>query len=131
VTIILDSNFLFIPLKFGVDIFEEFKRLFSKYVKCYVPRTVLNELFRLRKGAKPSFLKEIDFAEKIAENCEILENSLKPGESVDESIIEIAKKMKCIVATNDSNLRKKVKESGLSVVYLRQGAYLEVEGYIE
>lgn len=131
ITIILDSNFLFIPFKFGVDIFEEFKRLFSKNVKCFVPRTVLNELIRLRKGAKPSFIKEIDFAEKIAENCDILENSLEPGETVDDSLVRIAKKMKYFVATNDSNLRKKVKESGLSVIYLRQGAFLEVDGFYE
>ena len=131
VTIIVDSNFLFIPLKFGVDIFEEFKRLISKNVSCLVPRTVLNELDRLREGAKSSLIKEIDFAEKIAENCNVLENSLEPGETVDESLVRIAKKMKCIIATNDAELRKKAKKSSVSVIYLRQGAFLEVEGYIE
>jgi rRNA-processing protein FCF1 len=126
--VLLDSNFLFIPLKFGVDIFEELRRLLGENTKCLVTRPVLEELDLLRLGAKPSFLKEISFARKIAEKCDVFEDSLKPGETVDQSLVRLASEQGFNVATNDAKLRKALKKEGVSVVFLRQRAFLEVDG---
>ena len=63
ITIIIDSNFLFVPLQFGVDIFEELRRLLGGSIRCVVPSTVLEELQLLRRDSKPSVKKQIDFAE--------------------------------------------------------------------
>ena len=64
--VILDSNFLFVPLRFGVDIFGELERLLGPSVVCLVPAAVLAELEVLRDGASPSLLREIDFALELA-----------------------------------------------------------------
>ena len=60
--VILDSNFLFVPLRFGVDIFGELEGLLGPSVVFLVPDAVLAELELLREGASPSLLREIDFA---------------------------------------------------------------------
>ena len=130
ITVLLDSNFLFIPLKFGVDIFEELKRLLGNNIKCLVTRPVLEELDLLRLGAKPGFLKEIDFARKMAEKCEVFEDSLRTGETVDHSLVRVAIEEGFNVATNDAELRKALKKEGVSVVFLRQRAFLDVDGVI-
>lgn len=130
VAVLLDSNFLFIPLRFGVDIFEELRGLLGEKIKCLVTRPVLEELDLLRLGAKPGFLKEIDFARKMAEKCDVFEDSLGIGETVDQSLVRVAIEQGFYVATNDAELRKALKKKGVSVIFLRQRAFLEVDGII-
>ena len=128
VAVLLDTNFLFIPFRFGVDIFEEIRQCLGDNVKCLVTRPVLNELDLLRRGAKPGFLKEIDFAMKMAEKCDVFEDSMRAGETVDQSLVRVAFEQEFYVATNDAVLRKALKNDGVSVVFLRQRAFLEVDG---
>jgi rRNA-processing protein FCF1 len=128
VAVLLDTNFLFIPFRFGVDIFEEIRQNLGENVKCLVTRPVLEELDLLRRGAKPGFLKEIDFARKIAEKCDLFEDSLRDGETVDQALVRVAFEQKFYVATNDAELRKALKKDGVSVVFLRQRSFLEVDG---
>jgi rRNA-processing protein FCF1 len=130
ITVLLDSNFLFVPFRFGVDIFEEMERLFSSNVRCLVSRLVLDELVSLKRGAKPGFLREINFAVKMAERCEIFEDMLRLGETVDQSLVRVAREKGFYVATNDAELRKALRNEGVSVVFLRQKTYLEVDGVI-
>jgi rRNA-processing protein FCF1 len=113
-----------------VDIFEEMERLFSSNVRCLVSRLVLEELKSLKRGAKPGFLREISFALKMAERCEIYEDSLRLGETVDQSLVRVAREQKFYVATNDAELRKVLRNEGVSAVFLRQKAFLEIDGVI-
>lgn len=130
VTVILDSNFLFIPLKFGVDIFEELQRLLGGLVRCVVPSPIIEELRLLRRQARPSLRREIDFALALAERCEKEEERVNPGETVDDALVRLAMRWRCPVATNDAELRRRLREEEISVIYLRQRAYLEVEGVV-
>jgi rRNA-processing protein FCF1 len=129
--VILDSNFLFVPLRFGVDIFSEVERLLGPSVVCLVPAAVLAELEVLRDGASPSLLREIDFALELAGRCRVLEGDRLAGESVDDLILRLAVGGGFLVATNDGELRGRLRGVGVAVVFLRQRAYLEVEGYVE
>ncbi|RLI07148.1 nucleotide-binding protein, partial [Candidatus Bathyarchaeota archaeon] len=129
-TVILDSNFLFIPLRFGVDIFEELQRLVGGLVRCVVPSPVVEEMRRLRRDAKPSLRKEINFALTLAERCEKVEVPVEAGEAVDDALIRLAKRWRCPVATNDTELRRRLRAEGIPVIYLRQRAYLEADGII-
>ncbi len=128
--VILDSNFLFIPLRFGVDIFEELHRLLGEPLLCLVPEPVVGELRLLRLDAKPSFRKEIDFAMGLVERCEVLDEDRAMGETVDDFILRIAMRTGHPVATNDSELRRRLREAGVTVIYLRQRAFLEINGSI-
>lgn len=129
--VILDSNFLFIPLKFGVDIFEELHRLLGRNVRCIVTKPIIDELKLLRTDAKPSFIKEVDFALGLVDRCDVMEASLDPCETVDDSIVRVASAGPFIVATNDAELRRRLKRVGVSVVFLRQRSHLEIEGFME
>lgn len=125
--VILDSNFLFIPLRFGVDIFEELQRLLGG-VRCVLTTPIVDELRLLRNGARPSFRKEVDFALGLIDRCEVIDESLAPGETVDDSILRVASEGRFIVATNDTELRKRLRGIGIPVVFLRQRNHLEIEG---
>jgi rRNA-processing protein FCF1 len=126
--VILDSNFLFVPQSFGVDIFEELKKLLGNNVEFLVTRSSIQELEVLRTRAKPSFRKEIDFALRLADRCKVIEDEPWHEESVDSSILKAAKKMKLPVATNDAKLRRRLKKGRVTVIYLRQGSFLEING---
>jgi rRNA-processing protein FCF1 len=126
--ILFDTNFLLIPLRFGVDIFEEAERVLNQPPEYYVTRSVLREMAQLKQGASPSFVKDLSFAEKLAERCGVLEVEVEEGETVDESILRTAKGKGLIVGTTDAELRKKLREAGVKVLVLRQRRFLELMG---
>lgn len=128
--VVLDSNFLFIPLRFGLDIFDELHRLLGEPLRILVPKPVIEELRLLRLDAKPSFVKEIDFAVGLVERCEVLDENLDPGENVDDFILRITSRTGYPVATNDADLRQRLRAVGVPVVYMRQRAFLEIDGNI-
>ena len=129
--VILDSNFLFVPLRFGVDVFGEIEGLLGPSVVCLVPAAVLAELGLLRGESSPGLVREIDFALELAGRCRVLEGERLEGESVDDLILRLAVDGGYLVATNDGELRGRLRGEGVPVVFLRQRAYLEVEGYVE
>ena len=126
--ILFDTNFLMIPLRFGVDVFEEAERVLNQPPEFYVTRSVLKEIEHLKQDAGPSFVKELSFAEKIAERCIVLEVEVEDGETVDDSILRTAKNKRFIVGTTDAELRKKLRDAGVKVLVLRQRRYLEIMG---
>jgi len=129
--VILDTNFLFIPRDFKIDIFEELRGLLGNDARCAVTRTVIHELERLKVDAGPSFVREVDFARQVAERCEIVEDEIKPGEDADDSIIRIASEEGYVVATNDAEFRRRLKDSKVPIIFVRQRAYLDSEGYLQ
>jgi rRNA-processing protein FCF1 len=126
-TVILDTNFLFIPLKFKVDIFSELQRLYGAMPNCIITSATQKELEYLKIGAKPSLLKEIRFAERLSQRCQIIDIDSEPNEKVDDLILRYAKETGYPVATNDAELRGKLRKRGLSLIYLRQKTHLVLE----
>ena len=118
--ILVDTNFLLIPFQFKVDIFKEIDRIIDeKYEICVVDKT-LEELEKLIKGNKEKDKKAAKLAKQL-----IKKNKVKiintQGKNVDEIIIKIKDK-DTIVATQDKELRKKLKGD---VIVLRQKKYLK------
>ena len=126
--ILFDTNFLMIPLRFGVDVYEEAERALNQLPEYYVTRSVLREIELLKQRASPSFAKELGFAEKIAERCRVLEVEVEDEETVDESILRIAVEKRLIVGTSDADLKRRLREAGVKVLILRQKRYLELVG---
>jgi rRNA-processing protein FCF1 len=124
--ILCDTNFLLIPLRFGVDIFSETDNALNDICSFYVSSRVMNEIKLLRKDAKPSLDKELLFALKMAERCSIIEDDSEL--LVDDSLIKLAKEHHMALGTIDSELRKKARLEGVKVVYLRQRRYLLLDG---
>jgi rRNA-processing protein FCF1 len=127
---IIDTNFLFIPSKFRLDIFEELPKLLGHNVEPVLLSQAYSELQKLAKSNSVKLSKQAQLGLKLAKKCRIVEVERKGNESNDDLILRIAVEWKCPVATNDRELRRKLRSVGVSVVFLRQKSLLAVEGNV-
>ncbi|RLI12729.1 hypothetical protein DRO35_02370 [Candidatus Bathyarchaeota archaeon] len=128
VKVILDSNFFFIPFRFRIDIFEELNVLLGK-AEPIVLSTTLDEMRKILKRSRGKKFMEFSAALKLAEKCEILKVEKETSEEYDDVILRVAKHLRIPVATNDAELRKKLRKLGLPTIYLREKSKLVIEGY--
>jgi rRNA-processing protein FCF1 len=126
--IILDSNAFFTPLQFKIDIFEELKTLLNKRFEPVLLSPVRQELERLSKGNSLQMRKNAAFALKMTEKCEVVTIEEKGADRVDEVIIKVASGGGCAVFTNDRQLRKKLRDINVPVIYVRQKSRLSIDG---
>jgi rRNA-processing protein FCF1 len=124
--IILDSNSLFVPLQFKIDIFEQLRILLSQNFTPVILRPIQRELEKLAKEGSPQTRKNATYALKLAEKCKFVEIGEKA--SPDDAILETAAKWNCPVFTNDRQLRKKLRDINVPVIYVRQKSRLEIDG---
>ena len=127
--VILDSNFLFIPFQFKIDIFEELGSLIGK-LEPVVLSTTMEELERLSKKGSDKTRRSALSALKLTERCIVVNVERGPTETYDDVILRKAKEWNCAAATNDRELRRRLREELIPVIYLRQKQRLELEGYI-
>ena len=131
IQILMDTNFLMVPIRFGVDYQAEIERIIeASFILVTIP-AVVEELKQLRMSVKVGELKEIDFALALAEKITVIDEILAPGEKVDDQLIRVAKREGCVVATTDSELRRRLRSTGLPVIFLRQARYLVIDGLIK
>ncbi len=128
--VLLDTNFLMLPLRFGVDIRRELERILEGAFSLATTPAVLNELNRLKLNVKTRELRNIEFALSSAEGMEKLDDLLREGEDVDDELVRLSNVEGVIVATTDAELRKRIKRLGHPVVFLRQRRYLAIDGII-
>jgi hypothetical protein len=126
--VIVDTNFLFIPLEFKIDIFEALSTLISGQIEPVLLSTNYDELKRVAEKAPPKLRKQAVLALRLSERCRVVEVERKEGETNDDVILRVAESWKSPVATNDRELRKKLRVRNLSVVFLRGKKRLELEG---
>ena len=131
IQILLDTNFLMVPIRFGVDYQAEIERIIEASFILITTTAVVDELKQLKKSVKIGELKEINFALNLAEKITIIDEILVPGEKVDDQLIRIAQREGCVVATTDSELRRRLRRAGLPVIFLRQTRHLVIEGLIK
>lgn len=125
--VILDSNFLMVPFQFHIDIFQEIEYLLQKKIDFIVPSAVKQELTSIsaRGGEGAS---EASLALQLASRCRVVDVSLQPEETVDDAIVKAAQKLNAVVATNDVELKKRLRETHVSVILMRDKSKLEIEG---
>lgn len=126
--IIIDSNFLFVPAQLKLDIFEGLMNLLNQNYESIVLSTTIDELRSIVERGAPKLRKQAEMALKLAEKCSLVSVDRKTGETNDEVIVRVAKQRKWLVATNDSELRKRLRNISVPVVYVRQKSRLELEG---
>ncbi|MFA9436497.1 MAG: PIN domain-containing protein [Candidatus Bathyarchaeota archaeon] len=124
--ILVDTNFLLIPVRFKVDIFTDSSDAVNDLTEFYVSSRVLNEIRLLKEKSKPSFVKELRLAETYAGQCTLIEDP-SDGE-VDDSLVNLASRERMVLGTTDSELRQKARKAGVKVIYLRQRNYLVLDG---
>ncbi|UCE29782.1 MAG: hypothetical protein JSV85_03465 [Candidatus Bathyarchaeota archaeon] len=128
--VILDSSFLFIPSQFRVDIFKELARILSRGFDPVLLSPTRTELLRMAEKGSPKMRQQALLALELAEGCLIINVEQSPEETHDDVIVRVAEDWKCPVATNDKELRKRLRIIRMPVIYLRQKSHLEVEGNI-
>ncbi len=113
--VILDTNALIMQMEYGINMEDELTRLLGSH-EILIPSAVIWELRSLSN-------KHSKLALKFAQKFRIVD-SVKKG---DEAIISLARQLGAVVVTNDKELRAKLKEYELKVIYIRQRSYLEMD----
>jgi hypothetical protein len=126
--IIIDTNFFLIPSKFRLDIFEELDNLLGRRVEPVILSPTYFELQKLAASNSVKLSKQARLGLRLAVRCKVVEVERKVNESNDDLMLRVAVEWRCPVATNDGELRQKLRNLGVPVVFLRQMSKLEVEG---
>ena len=127
--VILDSNALFVPLKFKIDIFEETRRLLNRNVEFVLLSPVKRELELLAAKDSPKTRREAAYALRLAQKCKNVAVEAE-GLAVDDVIVRVAKSWSSVVFTNDRQLKKRLRDISVPVIYVRQKSRLDVDGLI-
>ena len=125
--VVIDTNFFMVPFQFNVDIITELEKLLPSY-KLTTPSFVINELKGLKRNNKGKIRLNANLALKLANSSkiEIKDISLLENETVDDALLRVSE----VLATNDIELKKRAKDKGITVAYLRQKKYIAIDGKI-
>ena len=128
--VILDANFFFVPSQFNVDIFEELTNLLNRRFDPILLSSTHKELQGLTESSSPKEGKQAQLALMLAEKCRPVPVEKASDETYDDVIVRVAAEWKCPVATNDRELKKRLRKKGVSVVFLRQKHRLALDGSV-
>ena len=128
--IILDSNFLFVPIQFKIDVFEGLTKLLNQRIEPVLLSSTQHELQTMAKKGSPKLRRQATMALKLAEKCSVIDVEKGEEETGDDVILRVATQWRCPVATNDRKLRRRLRDISIPVIYLRQKSRLELEGSI-
>jgi len=124
--IIIDTNFLLIPGQFGVDIFEEIQKLALFKYELQILDKTLDELEKIKKEQKGRHRAAADLALKLIKSKGLKITSTVSEGSVDDLIVGMADK-DTYVATQDAELKRRLKAKGVKRIILRSKKYLKIE----
>ncbi|DAC73314.1 MAG TPA: hypothetical protein DSN98_00045 [Thermoplasmata archaeon] len=114
-TVILDTSAILSFFEFSIDWEKELFRLLDGY-KIIVPSEVIKELEILSKQTASQRKQKAAAALKFAERYETIDT--RAG-NADDAAMEAARKTHGVVATNDTELRKRLKHESIPVIFLR------------
>lgn len=128
--VILDTNFFLVPGQFKVNVFSEIERVMDRPYTLYVIDKTLEELQNIAMLGKVKDRESAKLGLALLDNL-IKQKSLKTMSSsshkiVDDIIVEKTSKH-IYVATNDKELKRRVKEAQGSIITLKQKKYLVKE----
>lgn len=127
VLVVLDANLLMLTRRLSLDVFHEIEELVKTKVEFATTSTVISELLRLQNRSG-DIRRDADFALTRSERCRIIEASVRDNGSVDDSIIQTAKENDAVVATADTELRRRLRNAKIPVIFVREKSKLMIEG---
>jgi len=130
VRVIVDTNALFVVLQFRVDIVRELESLLNRRFELILLSPVRHELELLAKDGSLKTRKMASYALKLAGEFTFFSVPNDDSKTVDDLIVKVASNWKAPVFTNDSQLRKRLRDISVPVIYLRQKSRLEINGMI-
>ncbi|MHA1217378.1 MAG: type II toxin-antitoxin system VapC family toxin [Candidatus Heimdallarchaeaceae archaeon] len=126
--IIIDSSMLMLPLERKINLSYEIERLVQISFEIVVPQIVLDELKRLSEKESQSIKQKAKLALELANGFVKIESNINCH--ADEEILRLALEKEAIVATNDTELRLRLREKGIVVISLRGKNKLSLFGDI-
>ncbi len=126
--IMLDANALFVPLQFKIDLLEELKKLLNRNFELILLSPTRRELERIAVQGSSEMRKQAEYALRLAEKCTFLEVQQEKDTPADDLIIQVASKHEYAVFTNDRQLRHRLRDINVPVIYVRQKSRLEIDG---
>ena len=126
--IILDANALFVPVQLNIDILDELKKLLNRNFEAILLSPTRQEIERIAKKGSSEMRKQAEYALKLAEKCRVLNVARGRETSTDDVIVQVASKHKYAVFTNDRQLRNRLRDINVPVIYVRQKSRLEIDG---
>ena len=138
--IVIDSNFILLPYQFKIDYLNDIYLNLEGKTRFFIFKQSLNEIeAKIRREPKTRKLKRqykggmsyLDKHEKIYP-LYFIDEVKNEDETTDDFLLKWCLKFKkeykkVFLATNDSELRKKAKNSNVNVIFLRQKKYLVIE----
>jgi len=114
VKVILDSNSLFVPFQFKIDIFDCLEQLLERNLELIVLSPVKRELEALARKGSLKMRKNALYALKLAEKCKYVEVDAPASALADDVIVKI----------------ERLRDISVPVIYVRQKSRLEIDGMI-
>lgn len=125
--IVLDTNFLMTPFNLGIDVVSELDRIINQKYEIIILKGTIEELKGLSKNPSLKVRKAARLALELAQRYTVVDLVPENG-NMDALIVKLSKKEGYIVATNDKNLRRKLKSEGVPTIYVRQKSHLQIDG---
>lgn len=115
--IMLDTNFLVAPFQLSFPLFEEFDRIYPLH-QLYTLEDAVQEAKSIEEGKYKALI------DKLLETQDIEVLSTEGEGEVDDLLVDIADDY--IIATNDKELKNRLREDSREIVIIRSGDHLEV-----
>ncbi len=112
--VVLDTNALLLPFTEGTRL-EELLDDFLGAHTLHVPTSVVSELKNLMKN-RGELGRAAKMALKLSERCQ----PEPTGRMGDDGILEVARRLRALVVTNDKKLQIECQKSGLQVIVARE-----------
>ena len=127
--IYIDTNFLLIPAQFGVDIFDEISRICDFKYSLFVLQESIDELNKIvseQKGRDKAAAKlALRLIAQKAKEKSLNITTFSKGTGVDDILVSVAG-IKTLIATQDADLKKRVKLKRGKLIILRSRTHLEI-----
>ncbi len=122
---VIDTNVLMYIFTERVDVFSQLREL--GYRRFVFPVQIIEELRRLSLTLDGNDRRAAIFALNLVDRCSDCEIFDLRSEGSDNAILKLAEMENAVIITNDKNLRRRAKERGIAVGYLREMKYVEIE----
>jgi len=127
IKVIADTSFLLECIRRRVDFVEGLERLLNSRVELVILKPVYDEIKRISKGSDERSRYARLLIQLLAKTrTHVLKTRVDAD--VDDLILDLATRMKLPVATNDLDLRRRLRREGIPVFYLRGLSKIEVDG---
>lgn len=123
--IVLDTNFLLIPVQFKVDIFSEIEKICLFRYNLYIIDKTFDELKNIIETQNMKSREAAKVALMLIKHKKI--DVIKTGEGKPDDLIADLMGKDWILATQDAELRKRASQKGASVIVLRSRKHLMVK----